>query len=94
LKIASFSFFDTLLILVEVTISDESQKKLQDIVRGALPEGQRDHCTAVRNLLCQSFGADPTVKNEFESRTIRKEKQADFLELRNMDGILQQPCYS
>jgi hypothetical protein len=60
-------------------ISDESRKKLQDIVRGAFLEGQRGHCATIRNLLCKSFGTDPTIKSEFESRTILKEKQADFL---------------
>lgn len=59
--------------------SDESQKKLQDIVRGALLEGLGDHCTAIRNLLCQSFGTDRTIKNQFESTTVLKEKQAEFL---------------
>ncbi|GAA4320267.1 hypothetical protein [Compostibacter hankyongensis] len=58
---------------------DESQKKLQDIVRGAFLEGEGDHCTTVRNLLCQSFGSDTTVKSEFESKAILKEKQAGFL---------------
>jgi hypothetical protein len=62
-------------------ISDEIRKKLQDIVRGALLQGQQDHCTTIRNLLCRSFGTDPTVKSEFESRAILKEKQDQFLKL-------------
>ena len=60
-------------------ISNEIRKKLQNIVRGDVLEGQEDHCTAIRNLLCQSFGSDPTVKKEFESRSIVKEAQARFL---------------
>jgi hypothetical protein len=56
-----------------VMIADEIRKKLQDIVRGALLQGQQDHCTTIRNLLCQSFGTAPTVKSEFESRAILKE---------------------
>jgi hypothetical protein len=60
-------------------ISDEIRQKLQNIVRGDVLEGQEDHCTAIRNLLCQSFGSDPTVKKEFESRSIIKEEQARFL---------------
>lgn len=60
-------------------ISDEIRQKLQNIVRGNVLEGQEDHCTAIRNLLCQSFGSDPTVKKEFESRFIFKEEQARFL---------------
>jgi hypothetical protein len=59
--------------------NNESEKKLQDIVGGALLEGQEDHCSAVRNLLCQRFGSNPTTKSNFESRAILKEKQARFL---------------
>jgi len=62
-------------------ISDEIRQKLQNIIRGDVLEGQEDHCTAIRNLLCQSFGSDPTVKKEFESRSIVKEEQARFLKL-------------
>ncbi|GAA0542678.1 putative polyvalent protein kinase domain-containing protein [Chitinophaga japonensis] len=60
-------------------ISDEIRRKLQNIIRGDVLEGQEDHCTAIRNLLCQSFGSDPTVKREFESRSVLKEEQARFL---------------
>jgi hypothetical protein len=60
-------------------ISDEIWQKLQNIIRGDVLEGQEDHCTAIRNLLCQSFGSDPTVKKEFESRAVHKEKQNHFL---------------
>jgi hypothetical protein len=60
-------------------ISDEIRQKLQNIVRGDVLKGQEDHCTAIRNLLCQSFGSNPTVKKEFESRSIVKEEQARFL---------------
>jgi len=60
-------------------ISDEIRQKLQNIVRGELHQGQSDACTTVRDLLCKSFGASPTVKSEFESRTIVKEKQVGFL---------------
>jgi hypothetical protein len=60
-------------------ISDEIRAKLQNIVRGELQEGQMDSCTAIRNLLCKSFGTGPTVKSEFASRTILKEKQVSFL---------------
>ncbi|AEW00906.1 hypothetical protein Niako_4650 [Niastella koreensis GR20-10] len=60
-------------------ISDEIRQKLQNIVRGDVLEGQKDHCTAIRNLLCQSFGSNPTIKKEFESRSIVKEEQARFI---------------
>ena len=60
-------------------IADEIREKLQNIIRGELQEGQMDSCTAIRNLLCESFGTGPTVKSEFESRAILKEKQVSFL---------------
>ena len=60
-------------------LSDEIRQKLQNIIGGNVLEGHEDYCTAIRNLLCQSFGANPTVKREFESRSIIKEKQAAFL---------------
>jgi hypothetical protein len=66
-------------VIFEQMIADEIREKLQNIVRGARLEGQGDHCTKIRNLLVESFGTSPTVKKEFESRAILKEKQADFL---------------
>lgn len=71
--------FSTTFRIIAKMIGDEAKKKLQDIVRGAFFEGQQDHCTTIRNLLCQSFGTDPTLKSEFESRAIIKEKQVAFL---------------
>jgi hypothetical protein len=62
-------------------ISDEIRQKLQNIVRGDVLEGQEDHCTAIRNLLSKSFGSNPTVKREFESRSIVKEELAHFLKI-------------
>jgi hypothetical protein len=60
-------------------IPDDVREKLQNIIRGELQEGSTDSCTAIRNLLCKSFGTSPTVKSEFASRTILKEKQVSFL---------------
>jgi Serine/Threonine/Tyrosine Kinase found in polyvalent proteins len=60
-------------------ISDEIRQKLQNIIRGELQHGQSDSCTAIRNLLCESFGASPTIKSEFEGRSIIKEEQVEFL---------------
>jgi hypothetical protein len=60
-------------------ISDEIRKKLQNIVRGAVLEGQQDHCTTIRNLLVGSFETGPTIKSEFQGRAIIKEKQAGAL---------------
>ena len=60
-------------------ISDEIREKLQNIVRGACLEGPADRCSTVRNHLIEGFGTSPTVKGEFESRSIIKEKQIEFL---------------
>lgn len=60
-------------------IADEIRKKLQNIIRGTRLEGQEDHCTAIRNLLIESFETGPTVKAEFENRRIVKKEQAHFL---------------
>ena len=60
-------------------ISHEIRNKLQNIVNGTRFEGPADNCATVRNLLIESFETDSTVKSEFESRAIVKEKQANFL---------------
>jgi len=60
-------------------IADETRKKLQNIIKGTLLQGQQDTCTTIRNILCQSFATSPTVKSEFESKAILKEKQGQFL---------------
>ena len=60
-------------------ISHEIRNKLQNIVNGARYEGPAHNCATVRNLLIESFGTGSTVKSEFESRAIIKEKQAGFL---------------
>jgi len=60
-------------------ISDEIRAKLQNIVRGARLEGTEDRCSTVRDILIEGFGANTTVKGEFESRSIIKEKQVEFL---------------
>ena len=68
-----------LFVIFEQMIADEIREKLQNIVRGTLLQGQQDHCTTIRNLLSESFGTGATVKKEFESRAVLKEKQAGFL---------------
>ena len=60
-------------------ITDGLYKKLQNIIRGELQEGQTDSCTATWNLLCKSFGTGSTVKSEFEGKAVLKEKQVSFL---------------
>lgn len=60
-------------------LSDDTRKKLENIVRGKVIEGQGDTCTSVRNNLCASFSTSTTVKKDFESQSIVKEKQVIFL---------------
>jgi len=60
-------------------ISNEIRAKLQNIVRGARLKGAKDHCSTVRDILIEGFGANSTLKGEFESRSIIKEKQVEFL---------------
>ena len=60
-------------------ITNEIRERLQNIINGTRFEGPADNCATVRNLLVESFGTDSTVKSEFESRAIVKEKQASFL---------------
>jgi hypothetical protein len=62
-------------------ISGEIRSQLQNIVRGACLQRTADRCSTVRNILIESFGASSTVKREFESRSIIKEKQVDFLKI-------------
>jgi len=59
--------------------SDEIRKKLENIVRGIVIEEQGDTCTSIRNILCSGFSTSTTVKKDFESKSIIKEKQVEFL---------------
>jgi len=72
-------FVDEIFVTFGQMIADGTRKKLQDIIRGELQQGESDSFTAIRNLLCESFGTGPTVKSEFASRAIVKEKQVGFL---------------
>jgi hypothetical protein len=71
LKISRF-FFSHFVNFVQM-ISDEVREQLQNIIRGTCLERATDRCSAIRNLLIESFGASPTAKGEFESRLIVKE---------------------
>ena len=59
--------------------NDDTRQKLKNIVSGIIIEGQADHCTAARNILCTSFRTSTTVKKDFESQSIIKEEQVGFL---------------
>jgi hypothetical protein len=60
-------------------LPDDTRSKIKNITTGAIIKGSEDNCTAVRNLLCSSFSTSTTVKKDFESKAIIKEKQEAFL---------------
>lgn len=59
--------------------NNDTRSKLKNIIKGIVIEGAEDNCTTVRNLLCASFSTSTTVKRDFESKAIIKERQAEFL---------------
>jgi len=59
--------------------SNDTRKRLENIVKGIVLEGEEDNCTAARNLLCASFRTSTTVKQDFEGQSIVKKEQAKFL---------------
>lgn len=59
--------------------NDDTKRKLENIVRGSLIEGNTDHCTTVRNFLCASFSTSTTVKKDFESKLLIKKEQESSL---------------
>src|SRR5690349_13381271 len=68
-----------ILITFVKMFNDEIRAKLENIIRGDGIEGQEDTCTAIRNHLCTSFSTSTTVKKGFESKSIIKEEQVEFL---------------
>jgi hypothetical protein len=58
---------------------NDTRKRLENIVKGVILEGESDHCTTVRNLLCASFRTSTTVKEDFENQLRVKKEQAEFL---------------
>ncbi|HET6994256.1 MAG TPA: hypothetical protein VFI06_04690 [Chitinophagaceae bacterium] len=61
-------------------LPDDTRGKIKNITTGTILEGGQDNCTAIRNFLCSSFPTSTTVKKDFESKAIIKEKQAIVLE--------------
>ena len=59
--------------------SNDTRKKLENIVGGVVIEGAEDHCTTTRNFLCASFRTSTTVKANFESQSVIKKEQAESL---------------
>lgn len=68
----------------------DTRNKIKNITKGIIIEGQQDYCTTTRNLLCASFSTSTTVKTDFESKAIIKEKQAKILvKFSNENNLLQ-----
>jgi hypothetical protein len=59
--------------------NDDTRKRLENIVKGIVLEGEEDNCTAIRNLLCTSFRTSKTVKEDFEGQSVVKKEQVEFL---------------
>lgn len=61
-------------------LSDDIRSKIENITRGVIIEGSGDNCASIRNLLCASFETSTTVKEDFEGKSIIKEKQKFIIE--------------
>src|SRR6186713_138727 len=68
--------------------SNDTRKRLENIIGGIIIEGAEDTCTATRNILCASFRTSTTVKENFEGQSIIKEEQAGFLKQHSTDHNL------
>ena len=62
-------------------LPNDTRSKIKNITAGIVIEGSQDNCTTIRNLLCESFPTSTTVKKDFESKAVIKEKQARLLEV-------------
>lgn len=58
---------------------NDTRSKLKNIIDGVIIEGATDNCTTTRNILCSSFSTSTTVKRDFESKSISKKEQVEFL---------------
>ncbi len=61
-------------------LPDDTRHKIENITSGTIIEGQQDSCTAIRNSLCLRFATSTAVKKDFESKSVDKERQANFIE--------------
>lgn len=60
---------------------NDTRIKLKNIIDGVIIEGATDNCTTTRNILCSSFSTSTTVKRDFESKSISKKEQVEFLKI-------------
>ena len=61
-------------------LPNDTRSKIKNITGGIIIEGSQDSCTTIRNLLCASFPTSTTVKEDFEGKSVIKERQAVILE--------------
>lgn len=59
--------------------SDDTRKRLEDIIAGKIIKGQKDCLTTTRNYLCASFGTNTTVKKDFDHQSAIKKEQGKSL---------------
>ena len=59
--------------------SDDTKRKLENIIRGSVIDGVTDNCTATRNFLCTSFSTSTTAKRNFETNSLIKKEQESAL---------------
>lgn len=61
-------------------LPNDTRHKIENITSGTIIEGEPGHCTAIRNSLCRSFTTSTTVKEDFEGKSVVKERQIAFIE--------------
>jgi hypothetical protein len=59
--------------------NDDTKGKIENIIHGSLVTRPQDHCTAIRNFLCERFSTSTTVKRNFESNALVKKAQESAL---------------
>lgn len=61
--------------------SNDTKRKLQDIIRGAQIDWQKNNCTSAHNFLCRSFRTNTKVKKDFDRQTAIKKEQSELLKI-------------
>ncbi|WP_133053905.1 hypothetical protein [Niastella yeongjuensis] len=61
-------------------LPNDTRSKIKNITGGIIIEGSQDTCTTIRNLLCASFPTSTTVKDDFQGKSVIKERQTVVLE--------------
>lgn len=59
--------------------SDDTRKKLENIIQGVRIEREENTCTATRNFLSAGFSTSKNVKQDFEGKLLIKKEQEQCL---------------